>query len=78
MSTSLHIHRQIVMRTCFNIRTTDVTGFEGLCSHLRFGLVRFMVFDATFNIISIISWRKVLLVEETGVPGDNHRPLASH
>ena len=38
----------------------------------------FMVFNATFNNISIISWRSVLLVEETGVPGENHRPSASH
>jgi hypothetical protein len=33
-----------------------------------------MVFNATFNNISVISWRFVLLVEKTGVPGDNHRP----
>jgi hypothetical protein len=30
-----------------------------------------MVFDATFNNISVLSWRPVLLVEETGVPGEN-------
>jgi hypothetical protein len=30
------------------------------------GLVGFMVFNATFNIISGLSWRSVLLVEETG------------
>jgi hypothetical protein len=35
---------------------------------LRF---RFMVFNATFNNISVISWQSVLLVEETGVPGEN-------
>jgi len=35
-------------------------------------LVWFMVFNATFNNISVISWRSVLLVEETGVPGENH------
>ena len=34
--------------------------------------VRIMVFNATFNNISVISWRSVLLVEETGVPGENH------
>jgi hypothetical protein len=28
----------------------------------------FMVFNATFNNISVISWRSVLMVEETGVP----------
>jgi hypothetical protein len=33
----------------------------------------FMVFNATFNNISVISWRSVLLVEETEVPGENHR-----
>ena len=27
-----------------------------------------MVFNATFNTISVISWRSVLLVEKTGVP----------
>ena len=35
-----------------------------------------MMFNATFNNISVISWRSVLLVEETGVPGENHRPVA--
>jgi len=34
------------------------------------------VFNATFNNISVISWRSVSLVEETGVPGENHRPAA--
>ena len=34
----------------------------------------FMVFNATFNNISDISWRSVLLVEETGIPGENHQP----
>ena len=29
-----------------------------------------MVFNATFDNISVISWRCVLLVEETGVPGE--------
>ena len=37
-----------------------------------------MVFNATFNNISVISWQSVLLVEETGLPGGNHRPVASH
>jgi hypothetical protein len=37
-----------------------------------------MVFNVTFNNISVISWRSVLLVEETGVPGENHRPAANH
>jgi hypothetical protein len=37
-----------------------------------------MVFNATFNNISAISWWSVILVEETGVPRENHRPAASH
>jgi hypothetical protein len=35
----------------------------------------FVVFNATFNNISVISWRSVLLMEETG---ENHWPVASH
>jgi hypothetical protein len=34
--------------------------------------VRVIVFNATLNNISVISWRSVLLVKETGVPGENH------
>ena len=30
-----------------------------------------MVFNATFNNISDISWRSVLLMEETGIPGES-------
>jgi len=37
-----------------------------------------MVFNATFNNISAISWRSVLLAEETGVLAENHRPAGSH
>jgi hypothetical protein len=36
------------------------------------------VFNATFSNISAISWRTVLVVEEAGVPEENHRPRASN
>ena len=36
-----------------------------------------MVLNATFNNILVISWQSVLLVEETGVPGENHQPATS-
>ena len=36
-----------------------------------------MVFNATFNNSSVISWRSVLLVDKTAVPGENHRAVAS-
>jgi hypothetical protein len=40
--------------------------------------VRVRVFNATFNNISVILWQSVLLEEETGVPRENHQPVASH
>jgi hypothetical protein len=40
---------------------TDLSGFE------------FMGFNATFNNISVILWWSFLLVEETGIPEENHR-----
>ena len=45
---------------------------------IKIWLVGFMVFNATFNNISIILWWSVLLVEESGVPSENHRPVTSH
>ena len=43
-----------------------------------FGWFVFMVFNAIFNTISVVSWRSVLLVEETGVFGENYLPAASY
>jgi len=40
-------------------------------------MVWFMEFNGTFNNILAISRRSVLLMEETGVPRKNHRPVAS-
>jgi hypothetical protein len=37
-----------------------------------------MVFNATFNNISAISWESVLLAKQIEVPGENHQPAASH
>jgi hypothetical protein len=39
---------------------------------------RLMVFNATFNNISAISWLSVLLVEETVVPRGRHLTLDKH
>jgi hypothetical protein len=36
------------------------------------GLVAFIVLNAIFNNISVISCQSVLLVEKTGVPGEDH------
>jgi hypothetical protein len=39
---------------------------------------RVMVYNASFNNISVKLWQSILLVEETRVPGENRRPVASH
>ena len=49
-----------------------------ICVRITFNFLGTMVLNATFNNISVISWRSVLLVEETEVPGENHRPAVSH
>jgi hypothetical protein len=41
-------------------------------------LILFLVLNATFGNISAISWRSVLVVEEAGVPEENHQPWASN
>ena len=40
--------------------------------------VTVMVFNTTFNNISVISWGSILLVEETGIQEENHRPVSNH
>ena len=51
-------------------RTPHIWARTYICiSHIRpWSGVGVMVFNATFNKISVISWRSVSLVEETGVP----------
>ena len=39
--------------------------------HSNNSRVMVMVFNTTFNYISVISWRSVILIEETG---EHHRP----
>ena len=46
-----------------------------LSTRIGFGLGWFMVFNAAFNNISVISWMSVLLMEETIVLKENHRPV---
>ena len=53
---------------CFHIYWNFITNLTKVC----------MVFNAIFNNISVITWRSVVLVEETGVPGKNNRSTASH
>jgi len=58
---------------CFSV------DFFDYCLLKKFYLrVKVKVFNATFNNISVISWRSVLVVEETGGPRENHRPAPTH
>ena len=45
---------------------------------IRNHMVCDIMFDVTFNNISVISLRSVLLIEETEVSGENEWPAASH
>jgi hypothetical protein len=41
-------------------------------------IIRFFIgyeFNTTFSNTSVLSWLSVLLVEETGVPAENHSPV---
>ena len=40
----------------------------GIQTYLNYSKLQLMVFNATFDNISVISWQSVLLVEETRVP----------
>ena len=59
---------KLVLFFCIISYTTDVIVFF----YTDNCWVMVMVFNATFNNISVILWRSVLLVEETGVRGENH------
>ena len=54
------------------------TGFNIILQYLAWLHFRDMAFNTTFNNISAIAQRSVLLLEENGVPGENHRPVASY
>ena len=53
--------------------------FSGIHNQIHsISMIRTMMFNATFNNISVMSSRSVLMVEETGGPGENYRSVASH
>ena len=54
------------------------TGSAHWAASSTFNVCLLDALNATFNNNSVISWQLVLLVEETGRPGENHRPAASH
>ena len=72
----------------FRVKNHDFTPKNHIFSNIRGAPVTapppppldppLMMFNHSFINISVISWQSVLLVEEIGVPGENHRPDASH
>jgi len=54
-----------------NKQTNKQEGNNNIVSHSLIFTLCFIVFNATFNNISVISWWSVLLVEETGIPRKN-------
>ena len=61
------------IRACYRWNLFHVHRYQHIfmiISNNLFLFVCLMVFNATFNNISVISWWSVLLVHETGVPGE--------
>jgi hypothetical protein len=63
-------------RTLTRRSTLSITQWKWFLALLVVLVIR--LFNDTFNNISIISWRSVLLVEETPVLREIHRHAASH
>ena len=78
--------RQDFEHTIYHTRDEHANHCTTIVLHLKHNYVMnktyfrawVMVFNATVNNIPGISWRSVLLVEETGVPGETPHPVASH
>ena len=71
----LRVPVDLLKKTAELGRLPVVNFAAGGLGNLWFG---FMVFNTTFSNISAISGWSVLLVEETGIPGENRRPAVSH
>ena len=77
-SESVHWYWQDhLVRSKKNVQTIDNIAYR-YSSYAIWVRVRVMVFNATFNNISVISWRSVLFVGETGVSRENHQLVTSH
>jgi len=65
------------INTCTTVSTSSPSlHFLLHINQLMVDLCWFMVFNTTFNNISVISWQSVLLVEETRVPVENNLPVS--
>ena len=71
-SCSISLNRRVT------IVTNPVISHEWGKTKIVIARARIMKLNATFNNISVISSQSVLLIAETEVLGENHRPAASH
>jgi hypothetical protein len=66
------------------MKTTNMNNMQQIRKHITNILLSSVLYImggwvySTFNNITVISWRSVLLVEEMGVPGENHRAVTRH
>ena len=74
-SSSLVCHLKLNI-CCENMVKWWIFKWQLQCQQSKF--FRVVVFNATFNNISIILRRSVSLVEEIGVPRENHGPVTNH
>ena len=56
------------------IKTDNCLSYHIYYIYDDFYFILCLVLNTTFSNISAISWRPVLVVEEAGVPRENHRP----
>jgi hypothetical protein len=62
----LQDQQSMVVKNVQNLSNQEKVGIYAISSnHIR---GRVMVFNTTFNNISVLSWQAILLVEEIGVP----------
>jgi hypothetical protein len=65
----------IACKVVFSVLRGEIQTFFWHCYFRQIKGIRVMVFNTTFNSISVISLLWVLLVEETRVPRENHQPV---
>jgi hypothetical protein len=75
-----HYYYFDIFNVCLSIWNRCLDTFLSIFVYMKLLLILFWQWyilwnDILFN-ISVISWRSVLLVEETGGPGENHWPRA--
>ena len=75
MQVILNLNLHLILMHFLKLNQGYQVVLQQISSLVGFG---FMVINTTFINILVISCQSVLLVEETGVPGENHQTVASN